>query len=121
LTDTVPELADAAINGDFSSRDDLADALDGVLGDVDYSYIDEADMQLSAIQANGGEVSEEQYLFVAAGLLMKEADTQGGVENLDSGNTGEEQEFVEEAIADLESRGEESPLLEDLKAMYEDL
>ena len=121
LTDTVPELADAAINGDFSSQTDLENALDDVLGDVDYTYIDEAESQLSLIQANGGEVSEEQYVFVAAGLLMKEADTQGGVGGLNATNSSEELTFVNDAIADLQSRDEESPLLEDLKAMYEGL
>ena len=121
LADTVPDLADAAINGDLSSQTDLENALNDKLDDVDYSYVDEAASQLQKIQENGGEVSEEQYVFVAAGLLMKEADTQGGVENLDAGNTTEEQQFVEDAIADLESRDESSPLLDDLKSMYDGL
>jgi hypothetical protein len=121
LTDTLPDLADAAVNGNFSSQADLANAVNDVLGDVDYAYIDEAAGQLDQITANGGEVSEEQYVFVAAGLMMKEAEKQGGVDNLTAGDVTEELQFVNDAIADLDSRGESSPLLEDLKSMYEGL
>lgn len=120
LTDTVPELADAAINGDFSNQTELANALNDVLGDVDYTYIDEAETQLDAIKANGGEVSAEQYLFVAAGLIMKEGENAGGVENLDgtAGNGQESSDFIDAAIADLQARGDSSDLLDELATLY---
>lgn len=121
LSDTVPDLAEAALDGNFSSQADLENALDDKLDDVDYGYVDEAESQLEKIKENGGEVGEEQYVFVAAGKLMNKADEEGGVGNLDSGNTGDEQQFVEDAITDLESRDESSDLLNDLKSMYDDL
>jgi hypothetical protein len=120
LTDTVPELADAAINGDFSDKNDLAASVNDVLGDVDYTYIDEAKKQLDGIKANGGEVTAEQYVFVAAGLVMKEGQNAGGIENLDgtAGNGQESSDFIDAAIADLQARGDSSDLLDELATLY---
>ncbi len=120
LTDTVPELADAAINGDFSDKNDLAASVNDVLGDVDYTYIDEAKKQLDGIKANGGEVTAEQYVFVAAGLVMKEGQNAGGIENLDgaAGSGQESSDFIDAAIADLQARGDSSDLLDELATLY---
>jgi len=120
LTDTLPDLVDAAVNGAFSDQTELANSVNGVLGDVDYTYIDEANGQLDGIQANGGEVTAEQYVFVAAGLIMKEGAANGGVENLDgtAGQGQESSDFIDAAIADLQSRGESSTLLDDLASLY---
>lgn len=118
LTNTLPDLVDAAVNGAFSNQTDLANSVNDVLGDVDYAYIDEATGQLDDIQANGGEVTAEQYVFVAAGLLMKEAEAAGGVENLDGTSGSESDAFIDAAIADLQSRGESSDLLADLASLY---
>ena len=118
LTDTLPDLADAAINGNFSNQTELANAVNDVLGDVDYGYIDEAKSQLDQIQANGGEVSAEQYLFVAAGLVMKEGQAAGGIENLDATSGSESDAFIDAAIADLQARGEDAALLADLESLY---
>jgi hypothetical protein len=120
LTDTIPDLADAAINGDLSDKNQLADAVNDKLDDVDYTYVDEAVKQLDEIKANGGEVTVEQYVFVAAGLVMKEGDANGGVENLDgtAGSGQESSDFIDAAIADLQARGESSAVLEDMAALY---
>lgn len=120
LTNTLPDLVDAAVNGAFSDQTELANTVNDVLGDVDYTYIDEANGQLDDIQANGGEVTAEQYVFVAAGLIMKEGAANGGVENLDgtAGQGQESSDFIDAAVADLQSRGESSDLLDDLASLY---
>jgi hypothetical protein len=117
LNDTVPDLVDAAVEGDFSNKTELGNAVNDVLDDVDYDYINEAAGQIDQIQANGGEVTEEQYLLVGAGLVMQDAQAAGGVENLDASSPS--QTFVEDAVTDLENRGEDSELLNDLVDMYE--
>lgn len=103
---------------DLSSQDDLAAGLDGVLGDVDYSYVAEAQAQLDAAVANGGEVSEEQYLLVTVGLIMQAADGAGAgsVSNLNGANTSSIEAWVIAANADLQSRGETSEYLTDLES-----
>jgi hypothetical protein len=117
LTDTVPELADAAINGSFSNQTELANAINDELDDVDYTYIDEAKTQLDAIKANGGEVSAEQYLFVAAGLIMKDGQAAGGdVGAIADGS--ESDTFIDAAITDLQARGDSSDLLDELATLY---
>ena len=94
--------------------------MNDVLDDVDYTYIDEAKTQLDQIKANGGEVSAEEYLFVAVGLIMKEGESAGGVENLDgtAGNGEESSDFIDDAIADLQARGDSSDLLDELETLY---
>ena len=117
LNDTVPDLVDAAVEGDFSNKTELGNAVNDVLDDVDYDYINEAAGQVEQIQANGGEVSEEQYLLVGAGLVMEDAQAAGGVENIDASSPS--RTFVEDAVTDLESRGDDSELLNDLVDMYD--
>jgi hypothetical protein len=120
LPGTIPDLADAAINGDLSDKNQLADAVNDKLGDVDYGYVDEAVRQLEEITANGGEVTAEQYVFVAAGLIMKDGAANGGIENLDgtAGQGQESSDFIDDAIADLQGRGEASDLLDDMANLY---
>ena len=101
---------------DLSDQGDLAAGLDGALGDVDYSYVAEAQAQIDAAVANGGEVSEEQYLLVTVGLIMQAADGAGSVSNLNAGNTAAIETWVTAAKADLQARGESSDYLTDLES-----
>ncbi|MFP3959854.1 MAG: hypothetical protein ACLFUX_06775 [Spirochaetaceae bacterium] len=123
LKDIFPDLLEAAVDGAFSNEQDLADAIDDELDEVDYDYINEAVDQVDLIKANGGEVKKEQYVLVAVGLLMREAEAAGGVENLDPTDAGvqEAESFVNDAINDLDSRGETSDILDDLQDLYSGL
>ncbi|MFP4067390.1 MAG: hypothetical protein ACLFRR_11975 [Spirochaetaceae bacterium] len=120
LKDIFSDLLEAAVDGAFSNEQDLADALDDELDEVDYDYINEAVDQVDLIKANGGEVKKEQYVLVAVGLLMREAEAAGGVENLDptDADVEEAEDFVNDAINDLDSRGETSDILDDLQDLY---
>jgi len=111
------EIIDVALGEgtDLSDQGDLAAGLDGALGDVDYSYVAEAQAQIDAAVANGGEVSEEQYLLVTVGLIMQAADGAGSVSNLNAGNTAAIETWVTAAKADLQARGESSDYLTDLE------
>ncbi|MFP4010705.1 MAG: hypothetical protein ACLFUM_03325 [Spirochaetaceae bacterium] len=123
LKDIFPDLLEAAVDGAFSNEQDLADAIDDELDEVDYDYINEAVDQVDLIKANGGEVKKEQYVLVAVGLLMREAEAAGGVENLDptDADVEEAEDFVNDAINDLDSRGETSDILDDLQDLYSGL
>jgi hypothetical protein len=112
------EIIDVALGEgtDLSDQGDLAAGLDGALGDVDYSYVAEAQAQIDAAVANGGEVSEEQYLLVTVGLIMQAADGAGSVSNLNAGNTAAIETWVTAAKADLQARGESSDYLTDLES-----
>ncbi|MFP4429621.1 MAG: hypothetical protein ACOCW6_10740 [Spirochaetota bacterium] len=101
---------------DLSNQDDLAAGLDGSLGDVDYGYVAEAQAQVDAAVANGGAVSEEQYLLVTVGLIMQAADGEGSVSDLNDGNTAAIEAWVTAANDDLEARGESSDYLTDLES-----
>jgi len=116
LTDQLPDLVQAAMDGEFSS----ASALDGAIADlipkVDYAYIDNAKQQLDSAILNGGTISEDQYLMVAVGLALKAADANGdSFQGLPAGT--EASVFVDAAVADLTARGETSDLLTDLQGM----
>lgn len=111
------EIAEVALGEgtDLSNQTDLATALDGVLGDVDYTYVSEAQAQIDAAVANGGEVTEEQYLLVTVGLIMQAADGEGSVSNLDGTNTNSIEAWVIAANDDLEAQNESSDYLTDLE------
>jgi hypothetical protein len=116
LTDTVPDLLDAAVQGDLSNKDDVAASVNDALDEVDYDYINEAADQIDKIKENGGTVSKEQYVFVGAGLMMEDAEEAGGVENIDP--SSESKQFADEAAEDLESRGEDAGLIGELSDLY---
>lgn len=118
LSSVFDDIAGIALGDDtdLSSQDDLAAGLDGTLGSVDYSYVAEAQAQIDAAVANGGEVSEEQYLLVTMGLIMQAASGAGSVSNLDDGNTTAIEAWVVTANADLQARGESSDYLTDLES-----
>jgi hypothetical protein len=113
------EIAEVALGEgtDLSNQTDLAAGLDGSLGDVDYTYVAEAQAQIDDAVANGGTVSEEQYLLVTVGLIMQAADGAGtgSVSNLDDGNTTDIEAWVIAANDDLEAQGESSDYLTDLE------
>ncbi len=111
------EIAEVALGEgtDLSNQTDLATALDGVLGDVDYTYVSEAQAQIDAAVANGGEVTEAQYLLVTVGLIMQAADGEGSVSNLDGTNTNSIEAWVIAANDDLEAQNESSDYLTDLE------
>lgn len=102
---------------DLSDQAALADGLNAVLGDVDYDYVLEAQAQIDAAEANGGTVSEEQYLLVAVGLIMQAADTQGGVDQLDPGEAAAADAWIGDAITALAAQGETSEYLEQLQSL----
>ncbi len=111
------DLANVALSddSDLSNQADLAEGLNDVLGDVDYGYISEAQAQLQAAAANGGTVSEEQYLLVTVGLMMQAANGAGGIENLNATNSASVESWVVAANADLAAQGESSEYLTDLE------
>jgi hypothetical protein len=101
---------------DLSNQADLAAGLDGSLGDVDYSDVAEAQAQIDAAVANGGEVSEEQYLLVTVGVIMDLSNDAGGVGSLtSSAETTALATWVGNANADLAAREESSDYLTDLE------
>ncbi len=112
------EIMEVALgDSDLSDQAALADALNGVLGDVDYDYVLEAQAQIDAAEANGGTVSEEQYLLVAVGLIMQAADTEEGVDELDPGEAPAAETWIDDAIAALTAQGESSEYLEQLQSL----
>ena len=94
LNDVLPKLVGAVETDSFSSTEDLESIFEDSLDDVDYQYIDEAEDQLTAATKAGADISEEQYLTVAAGLAMKAEDDGTGMEN-----STELEDFVDTAVS----------------------
>ena len=105
-------------DSDLSDQTALAAELNGVLGDVDYDYVLEAQAQIDAAEANGGTVSEEQYLLVAVGLMMQAGQTQGGIDALSApADAPAADAWVNDAITALAAQGESSEYLDQLKGL----
>jgi hypothetical protein len=98
MNDVLSDLTSAATDGNLSDLDSLGSEVNDKLDDVDYSYIDEAEEQIDAAEANGGTASEEQYLTVAAGMAMKAGQDAGGVEMVSAEDATEVTDFVNDAI-----------------------
>ena len=118
LTDQLPDLVQAAMDGNFATQADLATAVDAVIPTIDYSYISAAQSQLADAKTNGGTITEDQYLMVAVGMVLQTADTAGtSINDITSSDDVAVKTFVNDAVADLTARGETSDLLTDLQGM----
>jgi hypothetical protein len=121
INDVAPELAEKALSGELSGAEDVESAVGDALDTIENTQAlqDAADL-IKKTNENGGTVSEDQYVLATAGLVAKKAkekEAEGGsIEDLESGDFEDVQTFVDDAQADLESRGETSEsltLLED--------
>jgi hypothetical protein len=117
INDVAPELAEKALSGELSDSDDVESALGDALDQIqDTQALDDAAALIKKTKENGGTVSEDQYVLATAGLVAKkakEAEAEGGsIEDLDASDFEDAQTFVDEAQADLESRGETSETLQ---------
>jgi hypothetical protein len=80
LTGLLGGFIDVATGDGFSDSTALAAALNDKLGDVNYTYIQAALAQITAMEANGGTPSESQYVFAIAGAALELGNAAGGME-----------------------------------------
>ncbi|MFP4485006.1 MAG: hypothetical protein ACOCYG_08515 [Spirochaetota bacterium] len=116
INDVAPDLAEKAISGDLSDPDAIEDTVTDALDSIDTDSLEDVADLIKKTRENGGTVSEEQYVFAAAGVAAKEAkeaqDAGKDVDDLDAEDFQEAQDLVNTAKEDLESRGETSETLD---------
>lgn len=114
VLDELQDLVQLGIDGNLGEAEALGGALDASLDKVDYTYILEAQQQIQSARAKGGTVTTDQYVFVTVGLIMmaaSEQETSVSEAQPDAALT----QFVDDAVADLESQGKTGTALRELK------
>ena len=98
VNDVLPDLTEAATSGSLDNTDEMADTLNDSLDKIDADYVDEAQKQVDAAEQNGGEVTEDQYLTVAAGMVLAAGKEKEGIENVGKDDADEVKQFVDKAV-----------------------
>lgn len=85
MNDVLSDLTAAATSGNVSDPETLGQELNDKLNSIDYEYVNKARAQIEAAETNDGDVTEDQYLTVAAGMAMEVgSQSDGKIENIDS-------------------------------------
>ncbi|MCF7927593.1 MAG: hypothetical protein K9L68_00760 [Spirochaetales bacterium] len=122
VSEAVSDLMGVASEGNLDDQQALADELNDQLGDYDYSAVSEAQSSLETSRDNGGEVTQDQYAMVAVGMLMDVANSNGqDINNINDTNDNPVEVFLDDSIADLDSRGEDTSVLDELKALTDSI